>query len=285
MENALAMAEWTASIPELHEKVLYPTLLVRTSKSGGSGTAIYSKPHPDGEGHLTFILTNYHVIDAAITFTTEYEPLVGRKVEKPIKEIVYVGFYKYRHLSKQKSVVSHQADIVHWDRGADLALLQLRERVEAKYIATMFPEAGKHPYMFTPVIAVGCSLGHKPLPSIGMISSLDEQIENRPKFMSSAQIIYGNSGGALYTLQDKELLGVPCAGDVVLAGFSAQMIPHLGYLIPYYSIYDFLREGCYDFIFDESKTYEECMANREEKMDELQKSWEARWKREQALGR
>lgn len=283
MEDML-MAKWIASIPELHEKVLYPTVLVKTSKSGGSGTAIFSQPHPDGDGYLTFILTNYHVVDDAITFTTDYEPMVGRKVEKPIKEIVYVGFYKYRHLSKQKSVVSHQADIIHWDKSLDLALLQLRERVEAEHVAKLFPETGKHPYMFTPVLAVGCSLGHKPLPSIGIVSSLDEQIENRPKFMSSAQIIYGNSGGALYTLENKELLGIPCAGDVLISGFSAQAIPHLGYVIPYYSIYDFLRDGCLEFIFDESKTYEECMAKREENMDELQKSWEARWRREQALG-
>lgn len=278
-------AQWATDLEEFHRRILYPTSLVRTSKSGGSGTNLYSKPHPDGEGYLTYVLTNYHVIDDAITFTEDYDPVVGRDVKKPVREVVSVGFYSYRHLSKQASVVGYQADIVHWDKGRDLALLELRDRKQAEYVASLFPEKEKHLYIGQPVIAVGCSLGHKPLPSIGIISSLDEQIDNQPRLLSSAQIIYGNSGGALYTLEDKELIGVPCAGDVIIMGFSAQAIAHLGYSIPYFIVYDFLRDGCYDFIFDESQTYQECERRRNQKMDELQEAWEARFKREKALGR
>jgi len=272
-------------LKELHEKILYPCTLVKTSKAGGSGTIIYSKPHPDGEGFLTYCLTNHHVIDDAITFATEYDPIVGRDVKKPVREVISVGFYSYRHLSKQQSVIGYQADIVHWDKTRDLALLELRERVESKYIAKLFPETGKYLYIGMPVVAVGCSLGHKPLPSDGIVSSLDESIENQPKFMSSACIIYGSSGGSLYTRDEMELVGIPCAGDVILMGFSAQAIPHLGYAIPYWIVYDFLREGCYDFIFDPDKTVEQCNKEREEKMDELQRAWESRFKREKALGR
>lgn len=273
---------WGTDLKEFHDKVLYPCALVRTSKAGGSGTVLFSKPHPDGEGYLTYVLTNHHVIDDAITFVEEYDAIVGRDVKKPIREVVSVGFYSYRHLSKQASVVGYQADIVYWDKPRDLALLELRDRKEAEFVAVLFPEKGKHLFIGQPVVAVGCSLGHKPLPSIGMISSLDEQLENQPRFLSSAQIIYGNSGGALYTLAEKELIGVPCAGDVIISGFSAQAITHLGYAIPYFVIYDFIREGCYDFIFDETVTYEECEKRRTEKMDELQRAWEERWKRERA---
>lgn len=279
------IAKWETDLKEFHEKILYPIVLVKTSKSGGSGTTIFSKPHPDGNGFLSYVLTNHHVINDAITFATEYDPLVGRDVKKPIREIVTVGFYSYAHLSRQQSVSSTQADIVLWDKTRDLALLELRDRKEIKHVAALFPETGKHLYIGQPVVAVGCSLGHKPLPSDGIISSLDEQIANQARFMSSACIIYGNSGGALYTLQDKELVGVPCAGDVVIQGFSAQMIPHLGYAIPFHAFYDFLRDGVYDFIFDAEKTYEMCEKERKGKMDELQQSWEARWKREKALGR
>jgi len=183
---------WATNLKEFHEKILYPLTLVRTAKSGGSGTVIFSKPHPDGEGFLTYVLTNHHVIDEAISFSTDYDPLVGRDVKKPVYDVVSVGFYSYRHLSKQASVVGYQADIVHWDKSRDLALLELRDRKQAEYVAAMFPEKGKHLYIGQPVVAVGCSLGHKPLPSIGMISSLDEQIENQPRLLSSAQIIYGN---------------------------------------------------------------------------------------------
>jgi len=276
---------WNTDLEEFHKRILYPTVLVRTAKAGGSGTIIYSRPHPDGDGFLTYALTNHHVVDDAITFITDYDPMVGRDVKQPVREVVSVGFYSYRHLSKQASVVGYQADIVHWDKPRDLALLELRDRKEASFVAALFPESGGDLYIGETVVAVGCSLGHKPLPSFGTVSSLDEQIENQPRLMSSACIIYGNSGGALYTLQEKELVGVPCAGDVVIAGFSAQAIPHLGYAIPYYVVYDFLRDGCYDFIFDTAKSYEQCAKERESKMDELQQAWEARWKREKALGR
>lgn len=284
LDDAL-QAVWATELEEFHHRILYPTVLVRTKSAGGSGTTLYSKPHPDGEGALTYILTNHHVIDDAITFTEDYDPIVGRDVKKPVREVVSVGFYSYRHLSKQASVVGYQADIVHWDKGRDLALLELRERRGAEYVAALFPEKDKHLYIGQPVIAVGCSLGHKPLPSIGIISSLDEQIDNQPRLLSSAQTIFGNSGGALYTLEDKELIGVPCAGDVIIMGFSAQAITHLGYSIPYFMLYDFLRDGCYEFIYDPSCTYEECEARRQEKMDDLQRAWEARFKREKALGK
>lgn len=277
-------ARWVTDLEEFHKKILYPTVLVRTKKAGGSGTVIYSRRHPDGDGFLTYVLTNHHVIESAISFEEIFDDVVGRAVKVPIRDVVTVGFYRYRHLSKQAASEGVQGDVVYFHKTRDLALIELRDRREAQYVSTLFPEEGKRLYIGQPVVAVGCSLGHKPIPSVGIISSLDEQIENQARFLSSAQIIYGNSGGALYTLEDKELIGVPCAGDVILSGFSTQAIPHLGYAIPYYVIYDFLREGCYDFIFDDSQTYAECEQRRKEKQDALQRAWEERFRRERVLG-
>jgi len=271
-------------IKEFHEKILYPCTLVRTSKAGGSGTVIYSQPHPDGDGYLTHVLTNHHVVDDAITYATEFNSIVGRDVKRPILEQVTVGFYKYRHLSQQAKSEGSHASILHWDKTRDLALLELVDREKADYVATLFPEEGKHLYMDQEVRAVGCSLGHKPLPSDGIISSLDEQIENQPRFMSSACIIYGNSGGALYLRESGELVGIPCAGDVILSGFSAQAIPHLGYAIPFFVIYDTLREWCRDYIWGE-RTYEECEEARKGRMDSWQLALDERYKREQAHGK
>jgi len=269
-------------IIELHKKVFYPTVLIRTKDSGGSGTVIYSKPHHDGEGYHSFVLTNHHVVSGAISIVNDFDPKVGRKVDREIKQEVQVGFYTYRNWSQLESVSSRRADIVYWDRERDMALVELHGRAKCDWVAKLFPETGKLLYMGQRVVAVGCSLGHKPVHTRGDISSLDERIENQKRIMSSAQIIYGNSGGGLYTEGEKEFIGIPCAGDVVLAGFSAQMIPHLGYSIPWHAPYDFLREGCFDFIFDEEKTYEQCMAEREEQMDSLQLAAEERFKREQA---
>jgi len=280
----MSQFDWRIDVEEFHQEILYPTVLVRSSKGGGSGTVIYSKPHPDGEGFYTLVLTNYHVIEDALSFKTDFDPVVGRDIKRDTRESVVVGDYEYRHLSKQTSVRSTQADIVFYDKARDLALLELRTRREFPWVAALFPERDQHLYIGQPVVAVGCSLGHKPLPSFGVISSLDEDMQGQKRILSSAQIIYGNSGGALYTMGSRELIGVPCGGDVILSGFSSTPIPHLGYAIPYYLIYDFLREGSFEFIFDSTKSIEDCERERNSKRDALQAAWEERWRREKEMG-
>ena len=52
-------------IKDKHQHMLYPTVRVRTTKAGGSGTLIYSRQIPDEEEGMfeSYVLTNEHVID------------------------------------------------------------------------------------------------------------------------------------------------------------------------------------------------------------------------------
>ena len=56
-----------------HEQMFYPTVRVRTNKSGGSGTVVYSKKH-DGEAY-TYVVTNHHVVDNCIKIVKKWNPI------------------------------------------------------------------------------------------------------------------------------------------------------------------------------------------------------------------
>jgi S1-C subfamily serine protease len=270
-------------IKDLHEKIIYCTVLVRTEKAGGSGTVIASIEHDDE--WLSYILTNYHVIDDAVTQAKKWDPNVGREVETEIRAPVDIGFYRYRRMSVLDRTDSRRADIVAYDKPGDVALLEMVSGAPPNYIATMLPrESVKDLCMGMGLIACGCSMGHKPLLSPqGMLSSLDERIENLHYWMSSTSIIFGNSGGGMYLRDTGEYIGIPSRLDVAAMGFSAQALPFLNYFIPIPRIYDLLDDWEYQFIFDPEQTYKECAKRRKEKQDELQRAWERRWRREREL--
>lgn len=69
-------------ILEKHEKMLYPTVRVTYKDHGGSGTTIYSEKIPGKEDLWgTYILTNEHVIDKAISVKKECQRGIKRNKE------------------------------------------------------------------------------------------------------------------------------------------------------------------------------------------------------------
>jgi hypothetical protein len=270
------------NVEDLHNKILYPTVLVRTEKAGGSGTCIASI-HAEDE-YKTYILTNWHVVESAIRKSKKWDPLVGRDVEVEIRAPVTIEFYKYRRLSILDRTDNRRADIVAWDKDGDVALLELLSESPPEHIAEMLPREDIHSIrMFMPIIACGCAMGHKPIATEGFITSLDERIENLSFWLANTATIFGNSGGGQFLKETGQFIGIPSRLDVVLLGFAAQAITHLSYFIPIGRIYNLLEDWEYQFIFDPDYTYEDCAKRRKEKQDELQRAWERRWRREREL--
>ena len=266
-------------IKELHEKILYPTILVRTEKAGGSGTVIKSV-EVNGEWR-SYILTNHHVVSEAIKFAEKWDSLVGRDIKVEVKAPVFAEFYEYRRWSILDRADSRRADVVAWDKDHDVALLELISGKPPEYVATMLPKgqiAGLR--MFMPIIACGCAMGHKPIATMGYITSLDERIENLQYWLANTPTIFGNSGGGQFLSETGEFIGIPSRLDVALVGYSASAITHLSYMIPISRIYDLLEDWHYEFIYDETQTFKECEEKRKEKQDALQRAWERRWRRE-----
>jgi len=53
------------SVKEVHDKVLYPVVRVRSGNAGGSGVIIYSQPDPKDENrYINIALTCQHWIES-----------------------------------------------------------------------------------------------------------------------------------------------------------------------------------------------------------------------------
>lgn len=250
-------------VQKLHKDVLYPQVRVRTAKAGGSGTVIYSDKGK--RGFSTFILTCHHVIEGALSVKKEYDPRVGMDRKKEYRQVVGVEFFDYESVPHGRRPVSNSvdADIMAYDKTHDMALLKLRMATKANYVAKLLPEdeiedvkVGDKSY------AVGCALLHDPILTEGMITHMGDEIDYNDYWMSSAQIIFGNSGGAMFRpdSEDYYFIGVPSRIDV--AGW-ADPITHLGYFSPISRVYEFIRNEHYEFIVDSAFTEERCEKIRE----------------------
>ena len=100
---------------------------------------------------------------------------------------------------------------------------------------------------------------------------MSDEIKDNPYWVSSAPIIFGNSGGALFTRSDNTFIGVPSVVSVARVGFSLNAIPHINYFIPYVSIYRFLDEQYYGFVFDAALDPAECHEARLEAQDDMRR--------------
>ncbi len=261
-----------------HEQMLYPTVRVRCLGVGGSGTVVYSGKNKKGE-YETYVVTNHHVIESGIVVKKVWDSKLGKDIKKDIRSTATVEFFKYNNYSRCIGNFGVESDIVAYDSEQDMALLRLRDKENsAKHVAKIYPKNKiRNIHVFDRVYAVGAALGHAPLQTPGEITHMDDEIENYKYWMSNAQTIYGNSGGAIYRFGDNyEYIGIPSRISVSLSGFSATPITHMGFFIPIDRIYDFLQKNCYDFIYDSTRTIEQCEKTRKREKDRERKLLESR---------
>jgi S1-C subfamily serine protease len=261
-------------IKQKHEQMFYPTVRVRAKNAGGSGTVVYSQEH-NGEVH-TYVITNHHVVDGCIKVQKKWNPIKKRKVDTEILDTVYVEYFRYNNYSNCIGSFAVEADIVAYSEvegGQDWALLRVRDTENTcDWVANLFPLTDiDNVHIFDDVFAVGASLGHPPIASGGIITYMDDEIDHYKYWMSSAQTIYGNSGGACYrwspSRKQYDWIGVPSRISVAPSGFSSDAITHMGYFIPIERIYNLLDENNYNFIYDDKYTIEDCAKLRGENQD------------------
>lgn len=248
-----------------HLRYLYPVVRVTSGNSTGSGTVIYSKENESGK-YSTYVLTNYHVIASSIRIATEWDSNLKKDVKIEKRSIVYVELFKYRELSIPIGTLKVEADVVIYSKDEDTALLKLRLEDQVNHVAKLYPNENFDDInIFDETVAVGCSLAWPPLPTVGYITRKGFIIDSLEFWMSSSQIIYGNSGGAMFLADTGELIGIP--SRVALAGWSTP-ITHMGLFIPIYRVYNWLGEEYYSFIWDSAKTEKKCLELRELELEE-----------------
>lgn len=259
----------------VHLEVLYPTVRVRSKRAGGSGTILWSQEIDDE--FVTFVLTNHHVIEDLITVQKEYDPMIGREVPRETRGTATVEFFRYKYGSRNIGTYSVDADVETYSKPQDMALLRLRNIEKADFIATLPPQGReKEIRLFDTVYAVGAALGHPPIATQGIITYMDDEIDDYEYWMSNAQIIFGNSGGSVYLKDTHEFIGMPSRVAVAQIGWSTDTITHMGYFIPFWRVYDWLKDEYYHFIYDNDADYQQCEDDRNRAKEEQRRLLDVR---------
>ena len=262
-------AKTEAPVKKITE-MLYPTIMVDLSDGQGSGTVVFSgkRKHESwkDEKVWTLVLTNNHVIASAVSIEEEFDPKKGKNIQKETRRPVHVRLWDYNDYSTAVGTTGRVARIVAWDKHRDLALLRLddKERV-IKNVATLWPEDVGGPYLFQKTWAVGSGMSNPPYPTEGLLSGISgKDAKGRALYLSSAPIIFGNSGGSLWAYSKSrkryEMIGVP---SMVGAFGYGNIIPHIAWSRPITEIRAFLRENDYGFVLGD-----EDVAKKEPKKDD-----------------
>ncbi len=240
-----------------HNQMLYTVAQVTIGSNLGSGTVIFSA---EIEGKWkSYVLTNRHVVSGAITVTEEWDSRQDKDVKRERRRPVKLEWFEYNNYSRAVGTFGREGVIVAHDEAADLALVKVTdEERPIAFVAALLPE-GSDLYLAEPVWAVGSGLGKPPFISDGLLSLLDERIKGYRYILSTAPIIFGNSGGGLFhwseALEKYELIGVP--SKVSGVGFS--IVAHMVWSIPIETVREFMRDNCYGFILgDKVEDAEKC---------------------------
>jgi len=250
----LAAANPEAPVKKITE-MLYPTIMVDLSDGQGSGTVVFSgkRKHESwkDEKVWTLVLTNNHVIASAVSIEEEFDPKEGKNIQKETRRPVHVRFWDYNDYSTAVGTTGRVARIVAWDKHRDLALLRLddKERI-IKNVAILWPEDIGGPYLFQKTWAVGSGMSNPPYPTEGLLSGISgKDAKGRALYLSSAPIIFGNSGGSLWAYSKSrdryEMIGVP---SMVGAFGYGSIIPHIAWSRPISEIRAFLRDNDFGFV-------------------------------------
>ena len=254
-------------IRELHERVLYPAVRVKTEKAGGSGTVIYSKVNPVNPfDYETFVLTNHHVVEGAISTKEAWDSVLKKQTKKEYMAPVSVELFDYVYQSTVDSSKSYKADVVAYDQAHDMAIVKLDSPRKVDSVADLIPrDKLREVRLFSHVWLCGCSLLHDPFASPGSITCLREIIDNKDYMMANAPSIFGNSGGSVYLAETKEFLGMPSRITAMQLGFGMDIITFMGFFTHPKRLYEFLDEQEFKFIYDPTDTYKACLERRERK--------------------
>lgn len=272
-----------AEVEKHHKEIVWPTVRIKSKDAWGSGTIVYSKKDERGVCR-TFVLTCHHVIADAIKVEKTWDQGVGMEVKKETRVPVEVQFFYYENLSFAKGLAfSCRANIKCYDAQQDIALLELEltEKVCEHVAFLISPEDVKQIHVFDPVYACGAALAHEPITTKGLINFMNDIIDDYDYWLSSAQIIFGNSGGAIFRYSDLrkrfEFIGMPARIELTAIGFSASPITHMGYFVPITRIYKVLKDNFYHFIYDSNVLLEDCEVARAKAAEENKKLYLARF--------
>jgi S1-C subfamily serine protease len=263
-------------IKEIHKHILYPIVRVLTENAAGTGVVIYSAITPetidkpdDEKEYESYVITCHHVVEDAIKFVKKWSGIAKKDITVEANELVRVELFKYEKLSRCIGGTTLDAEIVAYDKPLDIALLKVKCSEKIEQVAKLYPrEKEDEIKLGAPMISCGCSMAHNPFFTFGNLTSKGDQIDAKEYWMSSANIIFGNSGGPVFLEDSYEYIGNTARVASVQLGFGVNIITWMGFFIPIDSIYGFLEENFFMFIYDNTTDSKKCTEQRKQKMEE-----------------
>lgn len=232
-------------LQQKQKQMLYPTVIVATDGSMGSGPVIYSDKRgviQDGVPMQildTFILTNKHVVQSAI------------EAGVPVQ----VGWTHYDSDFRVTGVLWKIADVIGVDQGGqDIALLRLHDHEnQIPFVARVAPK-GVRVEVLERVWTIGSTVGQPPFYSEGVLNGKDLYFPGGMRLMRMSMFAHrGSSGGPLFhfdVVRGYEIFGIVTAiyrgptGEKKADGsLVMEEMGNISYALPFEVIHEFLEKA------------------------------------------
>jgi len=260
-------------VSEIHDKILYPVVRVRSGNAGGSGVLIYSKEDPKHKDqYISIALTCQHVVDSAIKIRDDFDPVLKQQRKIDYFEEVAIEVFDYDG-SKLVSSNATNAEIIAYDKHHDLAAVKLNNPRRMPHVASVIPKDSIGDIQIAdPVVTCGCSLLHDPFPNNGTLTYLREMIEQKSYLMANAPSIFGNSGGGLFHGDTGHLLGLTSRVTVTQMGFGLDVQTWMNFSTHPERLYEFFEHQELQFLYNDNDNYYDAMKRRDSKRKEALRS-------------
>ena len=184
------------------------------------GTAFPFKVEKSGEVNKVYLLTAAHNINVK-----DVERVSGFKIEFFAKR---VG--KNWVLDSETTFVLKNVTVLKKDVEKDYAILT---GTTTHYVCPSRLST-KAPKYMQEVVSVGCAIGIPPAVTEGLVSRESATMSGR--WLSSSQVIYGNSGGPVYDKNTGEVIGITTGILFIQDGWTTIPITHLHLFLPISSV-------------------------------------------------
>lgn len=209
----------------LHNKCIYPTVIVQGQNSFGTGFIVRSEKISDDEYRNV-------VISCAHCFQH--------------RGLYKIGVPKFKNWSTFEGYDHYPAYVYQFDQEKDLALILFRSKNPVP-VAEM--DFGSSLYIGSELLHVGCGMGDEHRVDFGKVTSLKSMIKNSPvkdAIRTSVYSIPGDSGGPVY--HKCKVIGITQA----IRGSQRGLFPGISYAIPIGRLKTWSKElnNALDFMYE-----------------------------------
>lgn len=215
----------------LHEKCLYPTVVVLGQNPAVVGSGVIVKSVKCAEKYENYVFTCAHSL-----FPVPRIISANEKLDAPEVYDVQIKTGVYEDWSKLVGYKRHGCEIMHIDRERDIALIKFYS-YEKNFVADI--QLGMKTYIGNQILKIGCGINDSFRLDYGQITAVKDSFSNTiyGTYRINAPTIMGDSGGPVY--HENKLLGLTKA--VRLFKFDEeQNLPvfHISYVIPIEQFYE-----------------------------------------------